>query len=218
MARIVIVGGHGKVGQELSKALARRGDTPVALIRDPGQGAELEALGAEWLVADIERVEVEELMGSLRGADAVVFSAGAGADGRVDRKRTVDLGGSLKSIAAAERAGVSRFVQVSAMKVDEPVAEDAEEVWRAYVAAKRQADSALRQSSLDWTIVRPGALTDEPGTGHVTLAREVDRGSIPRADVAAVVIAALDDPRSIGQQWEVVSGDQPIRHAVASQL
>ncbi|HET7304517.1 MAG TPA: SDR family oxidoreductase [Segeticoccus sp.] len=216
MARVVIVGGHGKIAQQLTRQLSERGDTVVATVRNPEHVADVEQLGGQAVQVDLEHEEPARLAEVLEGADAVVFSAGAGADGKVERKRTVDLEGSLKSVAAAEQAQVSRFVQVSAISVDRPVADDASEVWKAYVAAKRDADASLRQSSLDWTILRPGGLTDDPGTGRVTLAEEVERGPIPRADVAAVIVAALDDPRTIGQQWEVVSGDQPIADAVAA--
>lgn len=216
MARVVIVGGHGKVAQQLTRQLSERGDTVVATVRNPGHVADVEQLGGRAVQVDLEHEDVARLAEVLEGADAVVFSAGAGADGKVERKRTVDLEGSLKSVAAAEQAKVSRFVQVSAISVDRPVAGDASEVWKAYVAAKRDADASLRQSSLDWTIVRPGGLTDDPGTGRVTLAEEVGRGPIPRADVAAVIVAALDEPRTIGKQWEVVGGDQPIADAVAA--
>jgi len=145
-----------------------------------------------------------------------VFSAGGGPDGNIDRKRTVDLGGSLKSIEAAQQAGIDRFVQISAINVDDPVPDDADPVWKAYVEAKRDADIALRDSGLDWTILRPGRLTNGDGTGQVALGEDIGRGDIPRADVAAVVVAVLDDPSSIGRQWNVVGGQTPVDEAVAS--
>ena len=131
-------------------------------------------------------------------------------------KRTVDLGGSLKSIEAAQQAGIDRFVQISAINVDDPVPDGAEPVWKAYVEAKRDADVALRDSGLDWTILRPGRLTNDDGTGQVALGEDIARGEIPRADVAAVVVAVLDDPSSIGRQWNVVGGQTPVEEAVAS--
>ncbi|HET8601850.1 MAG TPA: SDR family oxidoreductase [Segeticoccus sp.] len=218
MARVVIVGGHGKVAQQLIHQLSDRGDTAVATVRNPDHVADVERLGGQAVQVDLEQDGPERLAEVFQGADAVVFSAGAGADGEVERKRTVDLQGSLKSIAAAEQAGVSRFVQVSAISVDRPVDPGASEVWKAYVAAKRDADAALRRSRLDWTILRPGGLTDEEGTGRLQLADEVERGSIPRADVAALIVAVLDEPTSVGRQWEAVSGDQPIADALAAAL
>jgi uncharacterized protein YbjT (DUF2867 family) len=216
MARIAVVGGHGKVALQLHPLLVAAGHRPVALVRNDGYRAELEALGADVRLLDIEHATVDDFAEALGDCGAVVFSAGGGPDGNIERKWSVDLGGSLKSIDAAKVVGIRRFVQVSAIKVDVPVADDASPVWRAYVDAKRQADEALRASDLDWTILRPGALTDDPGTGRVTLAVEVDRAPIPRADVAAVVVAVIDDDATIGGQWELVSGDDPIPEALAA--
>jgi uncharacterized protein YbjT (DUF2867 family) len=145
-----------------------------------------------------------------------VFTAGGGPDGNIERKRTVDLGGSLKSVEGAVAAGVRRFVQVSAIGVDDPLDDDASPVWKAYVEAKRDADAALRASDLDWTIVRPGRLTDDPATGLVSLGPDVSRGDVTRADVAAVVVAVLDTPATIGKQWDLVGGDTPVERAIAT--
>ena len=127
----------------------------------------------------------------------MVFAAGGGTDGSVERKRTVDLEGSLKSIEACKPAGITRFVQISAMAVDDPIREDASPAWRAYIEAKRAADEALRASQLDWTLLRPGWLTDEPGTCRVLIGRDVPEGDIPRTDVAAVIAAVLEDDETI---------------------
>ncbi|NYD41875.1 NAD(P)-binding oxidoreductase [Nocardioides panaciterrulae] len=144
----------------------------------------------------------------------MVFAAGGGADGNVERKRTVDLEGSLKSVEGARQAGISRFVQISAIGVDDPLPEDTEEVWRVYVEAKRDADAALRDSDLAWTILRPGRLTDDPGTGRITLGEDVARGDISRADVAATVAAVLDEDAAVHRQWAVVGGETPVADAV----
>ena len=215
MAKVAVVGGHGKIALQLHPLLVAAGHVPVALVRSDSYRAELEELGAEVRLLDIESSTANDFASAFSACDAVVFSAGGGPDGNIDRKRTVDLEGSLKSIDGARAAGIRRFVQVSAIKVDQPVADDASPVWRAYVDAKRRADEALRASDLAWTILRPGSLTDDAGTGRVTLDREVERGSIPRADVAATIVAVLDDDSSVGSQWELVSGDQPIVKAVA---
>lgn len=216
MTRIAIVGGHGKIARLLIPALVDAGHQPVALVRNPDHTAELQDLGAEVVLLDIESSSDDDFAQAFTGAGAVVFAAGGGADGNVERKRTVDLGGSLKSVAGATTAGVRRFVQVSAIGVDEPLGDDVEESWRAYVEAKREADVVLRASDLDWTIVRPGGLTDDPGTGLVALGQTVERGQVPRADVAAVIAAVIDDPTTHGQQWELVSGPTPIPDAVAA--
>ncbi len=216
MTRISIVGGHGQIAQLLISELVAAGHQPVALVRKPEQVAELEALGAETAMLDIEQDDEDRFAEVFAGSDAVVFAAGGGGDGNIERKKTVDLGGSLKSIAGATTAGVQRFVQISAISVDEPVPDDTEEGWKAYVMAKRDADTALRDSDLDWTIIRPGGLTDDPATGQVELGPDVDRGEVSRADVAKVLAACLGDDRTIGQQWTLVGGSTPVDDAITA--
>lgn len=212
--RIAVVGGHGQVARHLHPLLVRAGHTPVALVRKEAYRAELEGLGAEVRLLDIEREDESAFAAGFEGCDAVVFAAGGGPDGNVERKRTVDLGGALKSIAGAKSAGISRFVQVSAIDVDEPLPPGTGEVWTAYVHAKRDADAALRDSDLAWTILRPGRLTDDPATGTVSLGPDVARGDVPRADVAAVLAAVLDSDETVGRQWNLVSGETPIAEAI----
>lgn len=215
MTHIAIVGGHGQVALHLHPLLVAAGHTPVALVRREKYRPELEALGAQVRILDIEKDDASAFAEAFAGCDAVVFAAGGGPDGNLERKRTVDLEGSLKSIEGARQAGIARFVQVSAIGVDEPIPDDTAAVWRAYVEAKRDADVALRDSGLDWTIIRPGALVDDPGTGRVELGERVDRGSVPRADVAAVVAAALDNQATVRHQWELISGKRTIDDAIA---
>lgn len=216
MTRVAIVGAHGKVAQHLMRILYDKGDEFVGLVRSEEHAEDVYRLGGEGVLCDIEHTDADAIAQAIASCDAVVFSAGAGAGSGIERKRTVDYAGSVKSADAAALAGVRRFVQVSAMRVDEPVAEDADPVWRAYVEAKRDADAALRDSGLDWTIVRPGALTSDEGTGLVTLGEQVERGSIPREDVARVISACLDEPGTVGRTFEVVSGPTPIEDAVRS--
>ncbi|WP_343907518.1 SDR family oxidoreductase [Nocardioides aquiterrae] len=215
MTRIAIVGGHGQVARQLIHVLRRAEHDPVALVRREEYRAELEDRGAEVRLLDIERDDVDAFATAFEGCAAVVFAAGGGPDGNIERKRTVDLEGSLKSIEAARKAGIDRFVQVSAIGVDDPLPEDTGDVWRAYVEAKRHADAALRASDLAWTIIRPGRLTDDPATGRVSLGPDVARGDVTRADVAAVLAAVLDAPGSIRQQWNLVNGDVPVEEAIA---
>ncbi len=214
MSRIAVVGGHGQVAQHLHVSLLGAGHQPVALVRKEEQRAELEKLGAEVRLLDIEQQGADAFAAAFEDCSAVVFAAGGGAGGDIDRKRTVDYEGSVKSIAGAKRAGIERFVQVSAIGVDEPLPEDTEPVWRAYVEAKRDADTALRNSSLDWTIIRPGALTDDPPTGQVSLGPDVARGKVSRADVAAVLTAVLDSEAAVHAQWDLVDGQTPVAEAV----
>jgi uncharacterized protein YbjT (DUF2867 family) len=216
MSRIAIVGGHGQVALHLHPELVRRGHTPVALVRKEEYRRQLQDLGAEVRILDIEVQDAAAFAEAFSGCAAVVFAAGGGPDGNIERKRTVDLEGSLKSIEGARTAGIGRFVQVSAIGVDDPPPEDTGDVWRAYVEAKRDADAALRESDLAWTILRPGRLTDEPGTGRVSLGPDVARGEVPRADVAAVVAAVLDVDSTVGKQWNLVRGDESIEEAVGS--
>ena len=214
MSRIAVVGGHGQVARHLLVALRRSEHDPVALVRREEYRAELESRGAEVRLLDIERDDADAFAAAFAGCDAVVFAAGGGPDGDKERKRTVDLEGSLKSIEGARSARIERFVQVSAINVDDPLPEDTGEVWRAYVEAKRDADAALRASDLAWTILRPGRLTDDPATGLVSLGPEVTRGDVTRADVAAVLAAVLDEPSTVGKQWNLVNGTTPVADAV----
>ncbi len=190
------------------------GHQPVALVRNESHRGELEAAGAEVRLLDIEQDDAAAFGRAFDGCEAVVFAAGGGPDGNKERKRTVDLEGSLKSIEGSRLAGLRRFVQVSAIDVDQPVAPDMGEVWRAYVEAKRDADAALRATDLDWTILRPGRLTDEAPTGLVALGPDVARTSVPRADVAAVLAAVIDNPATVGHQWNLVSGELSVADAI----
>ncbi len=214
MTRVAIVGGHGQVARHLLVELRRSDIDAVALVRNERYRDELEHRGAEMRLLDIEQQGADEFATAFDGCTAVIFAAGGGPDGNLERKRTVDLEGALKSIEGAKIAGIRRFVQISAINVDDPLPPDTGEVWRAYVEAKRDADIALRDSGLEWTIIRPGRLTDEPATGLVTLGSDVRRGDIPRADVAAVVAAVIDDAATVNRQWNLVSGETPVVEAV----
>ncbi|MFD1714071.1 SDR family oxidoreductase [Amnibacterium flavum] len=218
MTRIAVIGAHGLVGQNIINLAYSRGADVTGVIRNADHGEDIVRLGGEVTLVDIESASAEELAEHLRGADAVVFSAGAGPNSGVARKRTVDFGGAVLTADAAKIAGVNRVVQVSAMGVDEPLPADTDEVWAAYVEAKRDADLYLKASGLDWTIIRPGGLTNDEGTGKVRLADKVERGSIPRADVAAIVLAAIDDDRTIGRTWEAISGPDTIEDAIDAAL
>ncbi|WP_431247301.1 SDR family oxidoreductase [Leifsonia xyli] len=213
MTRVAIIGAHGKVAQQLMRVLYDLGDDFVGVVRNDEHADDVYRLGGEGVLLDIETSEADALAAAIEGCDAVVFTAGAGAGSGIERKRTVDYGGSVKAQQAAKQAGIARFVQVSAWGVDAPV-DDADPVWKAYVEAKRDADTALRESGLDWTILRPGGLTTDEGTGRVTLGDSVPRGSIAREDVARLIALALHEPATIGRQWEVVGGDTPIEEAV----
>jgi uncharacterized protein YbjT (DUF2867 family) len=213
--RIVIAGGHGKIALLLERLLAERGDQAVGLIRNPAHGADVRKAGAEAVICDLEAASAGDVAVLLSGADAVVFAAGAGPGSGASRKDSVDRAASVLMADAAGRAGVRRFVQVSSMGAGQPPRPGSDEVWAAYIAAKTAAETDLRARDLDWTILRPGGLTDAPGTGRVRLAvPPVPPGAVPRADVAAVIAALLDEPGSRHQTLELVSGDIPVTAAV----
>ena len=213
--RVVIAGGHGKIALLLERLLPGRGDQAVGLIRNPAQVGEVHQAGAEAVVCDLESAAADDVAVLLSGADAVVFAAGAGAGSGAPRKDTVDRAASVLMADAAERAGVRRFVQVSSMGAGQPPRPGTGEVWAAYIAAKTAAEDDLRSRDLDWTIVRPGGLTDAPPTGRIRLAAPpVPRGTVPRADVAAVIAALLDDPGTGHHTLELTSGDSPVAVAV----
>lgn len=167
---------------------------------------------------DLEQASVDKVTEQVRGADAVVFAAGAGPGSGAARKETVDRDAAILLADAAEAAGVTRYVMISALSADDRTLDDGyDEVFRAYMRAKADADANVRaRSRLQTTIVRPGGLTDEAGSGVVRIAEFTGRGTIPRADVAAVLLAVLDTPRTGGETFEVISGETPIAAAVAA--
>jgi uncharacterized protein YbjT (DUF2867 family) len=208
---VVIAGGHGQVALLLERQLADRGDRVRALVRNPDHGIDVERAGAEAVVCDLERED--DLSPYVEGADAVVFAAGAGPGSGPERKRTVDLGGAVKLIEACEDRGVRRYAIVSSIGAHDPKA--GPEQMRPYLEAKADADRALMASSLDWTVVRPGGLTDEEGTGRVLVTTDMSvRGPIPRADVAATLAAVLHDDATIGKAFVLVSGETSIEEAL----
>ncbi|WP_025274646.1 NAD(P)H-binding protein [Haloglycomyces albus] len=215
--RVVIAGGHGQIALLLERLLADRGDTPVGIVRNPDHVPDVTATGAEAVVLDLEEASVSELAEQLSGADAVVFAAGAGPGSGIERKETVDKAAAVLLADAAERAGVPRYVMISARRVDDPTAADqSNPVFAAYLRAKAAADQEVRaRRSLQTTIVRPGKLTDETATGRVRVARQTGTGSIPRADVAAMVAETLNRPETAGHTFELVSGDTSIDQAFA---
>jgi uncharacterized protein YbjT (DUF2867 family) len=220
MTRVVIAGGHGKIALVLERLLSQRSDSVAGFIRNPAHAADLQAAGAEAIVVDLENASVDEIAAHLRGADAVVFAAGAGPGSGAARKETVDRDAAILLADAAETAKVNRYVMISSMGADAEAPDDAgDPVFVAYLRAKGAADdNVLARRALSSTIVRPGHLTNDPGTGRVTIADETGHDSIPRADVAAVLLTVLDTPGTGGQTFEVISGDTPINDAVARRV
>jgi uncharacterized protein YbjT (DUF2867 family) len=210
--QVVVAGGHGQIAQHLLSLLAGRGDRAQGLIRNPDHGGDLEALGAEAVICDLE--QEDDLSSFVSGADAVVFAAGAGPGSGPERKKTVDLGGAVKLIEAARKEGIRRYVIVSSIGADDP--SRGSEQMRPYLEAKAEADRRLADSGLDYTIVRPGGLTNDPGTGRVSAGPNVERGEIPREDVAATLATVLRADNTIGKTFNLVGGETPIEEAVRS--
>jgi uncharacterized protein YbjT (DUF2867 family) len=213
MSHIVIAGGHGQIAMRVAALLSARGDQVCALIRNPEHEADVRATGARPIVADLEALD--DLSDLVEGVNSVVFAAGAGPGSGPERKRTVDLGAAVKLLDGARRTGVRRYLMISAMGAADPAA--GSEAMRPYLEAKAQADAALAASDLQWTIVRPGGLTDEPGTGRVAVAPALGRrGTVTRDDVAAVLVACLDEPRTVRATFDLLQGETPIAQALAA--
>lgn len=216
--RIAVAGAHGQIARRLTRLLALRGDDVVGLVRNPDHVADVAADGAQPVVLDLESAGVDDVAAAVRGCDAVVFAAGAGPGSGVARKDTVDRAAAVLLVEGARAADVHRYLLVSSMGVEsvrdggQPAGVD--EVFLAYLRAKLAAEDAVRASGLDWTVLRPGRLTDDAGTGAVHLAEHVDRGDVTRDDVAAVLVGLLDEPGSAGLVLELTGGRVPVDAAV----
>ena len=210
--RVVIAGGHGKIALELTRILDERGDQVRSLIRNPDHAEEVREAGAlEAITCDLEHDDADRVAEAVGAADAAVFAAGAGPGSGPERKESMDYGGAVKLIEAARHNGIGRFVMVSSMGADSDHAGD--EVFDVYLRAKGRADDAVRESGLDYAIVRPGMLTDDAATGKVAAGESVERGEIPRADVAAVLAVLVGD-REPAREIEIVSGSTPIENVL----
>jgi uncharacterized protein YbjT (DUF2867 family) len=207
---VAIAGGHGQIALRLTRLLSGRGDEVRSLIRNPDHADDVRDAGGDPVVCDLEEADDALVADAVRDADAVVFAAGAGPGSGPQRKGTMDLGGAVKLIAAAKASGIRRYVMVSSINADPNRAGD--DTFSIYLRAKGEADAALAASGLDYTIVRPGPLTNDPGTGRVAL--DAGRGEVTRDDVAAVLAAVLDEPGTIGRTFDLSGGDTPISEAL----
>ena len=210
--RVAIAGGHGQIALRLAKVLSQHGDEAVALIRNPDHVDDVRQARAEPVLVDLENADEDEVAQAIAGCDAIVFAAGAGPGSGAERKETMDYGGAVKLIAAAKQARVDRYVIVSSMGANPEIPGD--DTFSVYLRAKGRADDAVLASGLDATVVRPGGLTNNAGTGRVRLGESVPRGQVPRDDVAAVLAAVLDSPNTIGRTVDLIGGDTPIAEAV----
>ena len=208
--RVLVAGSHGQVGRHIVRMLAEEGHEVRAMIRDEDQAPTIRELGGEPVVADLEG----EVTHTVEGCDAVIFSAGGGPGSGAEKKETVDRQGAVKLIEAAKEHGARRYVMVSAMGAADPKA--GSEAMQPYLFAKARADASLQESGLDYTIVRPGSLTDDPGDGTVEAAPSLGkRGEIPREDTARTIVATLKAQNTYGKTFEVLSGDTPVEEAIA---
>jgi uncharacterized protein YbjT (DUF2867 family) len=213
MGRVTIIGGHGKVALRLARLLSERGDQVSAWVRNGLHSDEVAAAGATPVVADVETLDEEAMAGVLAGQDAIVWSAGAGG-GNPARTYAVDRDAAIRSMTAAEKAGVRRYVMVSYFydHPDHGVPEDSS--FFPYADAKAAADEHLRATQLDWTILGPSRLTDDPGTGRIETGEGVAKSSVSRDDVAAVAAAVLEAPGTVRRTLDFNNGDQEIREAI----
>ncbi|MCU1481366.1 MAG: family NAD(P)-dependent oxidoreductase [Subtercola sp.] len=213
--RIAIAGGHGAIALHIERQLSAAGHEAIAIIRNPEHASDVLAAGGIPVIIDLEKVDARTLATDLTGVDAVVFAAGAGPGSSAERKLTVDRDGALLLADAADLAGIHRYVLISAMGADDfdPTSDD---VFQIYLRAKAEADAGVRERDLEWTIIRPGGLTNDPGTGQVELAESTGRGTISREDVASLVVAALLDGIAIRAQFEAIEGSTPIPEALAA--
>jgi nucleoside-diphosphate-sugar epimerase len=209
---VAIAGAHGKVGMRLTRLLAGEGDQVIGLIRNPDHSSEVSAEGGTPVVCDLEQASTEQVAKAIEGADAAVFAAGAGPGSGAERKLTMDRDGAIKLLRGAETAGAERFLIVSSVGAENPP--EGDDAYSVYQRAKAEADQAVQASELAWTIVRPGRLTDDPGTGRVRIDSEPFRGEVPRDDVAAVLARLLDGERFSRRVLYVNGGDEPIEAAL----
>jgi nucleoside-diphosphate-sugar epimerase len=213
---VAIAGGHGKIALRLSQLLSARGHRVTGLIRNPDHATDVSDAGAFPVLCDLEHATAAEIATAVDGADAVLFAAGAGPGSGAERKLTMDRDGAIKLLDAAGTAGARRYVIISGAGVEKPPSGD--EVFAIYLRAKAEADAAVVGSDREWTIVRPGGLTDDVGTGNVRIDEEPFRGSVARDDVAEVIAQLLSDSRSIHRILYVNSGEESIARALDAVL
>jgi len=214
--RVVIAGGHGQIALRLTRLLSADGHEVVGLVRNPDHETDIAAAGGQAAVLDLEQADVDAVAGVLDGADVAIFSAGAGPGSGNDRKDTVDRGAAALFAEASEKAGVRRHIQVGSMGADRADTLTGDDTFTIYLRAKKAAEDDLRGRDLDWTILRPGHLTNDAGTGRILIADRTGNGSISRDDVAAVLAGLCTTTASIGRTLELVAGDTSVAEALAN--
>ncbi|ATH94604.1 SDR family oxidoreductase [Bacillus glycinifermentans] len=210
--KVFIVGANGQIGKHLTSMLKESSEHQVrAMVRSEEQAETLKRSGIETALANLEGT-VHEIAEAAKGCDAIVFTAGSGGKTGADKTLLVDLDGAAKTIEAAEKAGIQRFIMISVLQAHHR--ENWNEAIKPYFVAKHYADKILERSSLTYTIIRPGGLLNEPGTGKIKAAENLERGTIPREDVAATVAAALSEERTFRRSFDLLSGETAIAEAI----
>ncbi|MGP4069467.1 SDR family oxidoreductase [Halobacillus sp. B29] len=216
MMKVLVVGANGQIGKHLVSTIQDSEKLEAkAMIRKQEQASFFEDKGAETVVVDLED-DIETIAKAAAGVDAIVFTAGSGPHTGPDKTVLIDLDGAVKTIEAAKVAGVKRYVMISSFDTSREAIQSAPSSFAPYVAAKHYADEWLRGTDLDHTIIHPGMLTNDEGTGQVEAASKVERGEVPREDVANVIAATLEDDSTIGKEFQVVSGTKSIKEAIQS--
>nr|WP_288466206.1 NAD(P)-binding oxidoreductase [uncultured Pseudomonas sp.] len=213
MSQVFIVGGAGKIGRRLSQQLSSNGHQALALYRNPEQTEELKSLGATPVPGSLLELDVDSLASLMTGSDVVVFSAGAGGKGGPQMTNAIDGKGLELSVAAARKAGVQRFLLVSAFP-EASRGKEVSETFENYMAVKKLADVHLAESDLDWVILRPGTLLDSAGTGKVRTGLAIPYGEVSRDDVAATLLEIIMRPNVSRVIIELTQGDTPVGEAV----
>ncbi|MBB5175100.1 uncharacterized protein YbjT (DUF2867 family) [Texcoconibacillus texcoconensis] len=214
--KILVVGANGQIGKHLVSFIQNHDQLEAkAVIRNEKQESFFKDLGAETAVIDLEG-DVESIANAAEDVDAIVFTAGSGPHTGKDKTILVDLDGAVKTIEAAKMAGVNRYIMISSFDTTRQAIQDAPRSFAPYVAAKHYADEWLKGTDLDHTIIHPGALTNDEGTGQIAAAPEVERGEVPREDVASVIVACLEKEETIGKEFQLVKGDQSVQETIDS--
>ncbi|MFC7322054.1 SDR family oxidoreductase [Halobacillus campisalis] len=208
--RVLVIGANGKVGKHIVDKLKSADHDPVAMVRDPDQVPQFEEKGVDTVLGNLEK----DFESAFYKIDAVIFAAGSGPDTGADKTILIDQEGAIKSIERAKHFGIQRFVMLSSMLADRP--ESGPSGMKHYLYAKHRADEHLKQSGLDYTIVRPGGLTNEPGTGCVMLQENMNNfGEIPREDVAETIAHLISVPKAENKSFDLISGSDPIKELLS---
>lgn len=216
IVKVLVIGANGQIGKQLVSLIQESDSLKAkAMIRKQEQASYFEELGAETVLVDLED-DTKKIAEAAEGVDAIVFAAGSGPKTGPDKTMLIDLDGAVKSIEAAKQANVKRFVLISSYDTSREAIQEADSSFAPYVAAKHYADDWLRRTDLDYTIVHPGMLTNDDGTGKIEAAKKVEANKVPRDDIAHVLLACLEDKSTIGKEFQVIAGDTPVKEAVAS--